>query len=407
MRSAFYEYYGLSKDEYEDLWNNALVVFDTNVLLSLYRLQLDARADMLSAMKGFKDRLWMPFQVGYEYHERRLEEACRPIDSLRSLNDKVVKFAKEIEDDYGKNPYIKDFKSVNRALKSLGDRINKQLEDSLCDCPNFMREDAILSELTNLYEGKVGDAYNDERLKEIFTTGEDRYTKKIPPGYKDAAKKTGDRHRFGDLIIWYQIIEKSKKEGRDILFVTDDKKEDWWQLHNGDKIGPRRELVIEFRKETGNHLIGFYTPDRFLSVANERKTVSVKKKTIEEVKYSDIIGVGLESLFGESVVPGQVSMGSLLSSPFGILGESGSDNLSFMPRLDSDKISLTGAGTSALSGLSGLYGSSSVKPRLRKPGNIETTPPIPEAEAFSTDVSSNISKVDKVGEKEDYLKENE
>ena len=83
MRKAFYEYYGLSKDEYEKLWNNALVVFDTNVLLSLYRLQLDARADMLSAMKGFKDHLWIPFQVGYEYHERRLEEALRPIESLR------------------------------------------------------------------------------------------------------------------------------------------------------------------------------------------------------------------------------------------------------------------------------------------------------------------------------------
>ncbi len=100
-------------------------------------------------------------------------------------------------------------------------------------------------------------------------------------------------------------------------------------------------------------------------------------------------------------------MGGLQRSPLGILGESGSDNLSFMPRLDSDKISLTGAGTSALSGLSGLYGLSSVKPRLRKPGKIETTPPIPEAEAFSSDVSSNISEVDKDGEKEDCLKENE
>ena len=141
---------------------------------------------------------------------------------------------------------------INRALKSLGDKISKQLDDSLSECPNFMREDTILSELTKLYEGKVGDKYSDERLKEIFTIGEERYNKKVPPGYKDTNKKTGDRHRFGDLIIWLQILEKSKKDGCDIIFVTDDKKEDWWQLHNGDKIGPRRELIIEFRKETGN-----------------------------------------------------------------------------------------------------------------------------------------------------------
>ena len=384
MRTAFFEYYNLSEEDYENLWNHALVVFDTNVLLSLYRLQFDARADMISVMKGFQNRLWMPFQIGYEYHENRLGEACRPIESLRSLNDKVAKFAKEIEDNYGKNPYIKDFKNISRAIKSMGDKIKKQLGECLNDCPNFMREDSILSELTKLYEGKVGEAYSDERLNEIFVIGEDRYTKKIPPGYIDTGKNTGDRHRFGDLIIWFQIIEKSKNDGCDIIFVTDDKKEDWWQLYNGNKIGPRRELITEFRKETGNHIIGFFTPDRFLSVANKRKAVSIKKKTIEEVKYSDIIAVGRDALFGESALPGQVSKKSFPSSPFGMFGESSPVNLSLTQRLDSDMISLARTGRTDLSKSVGLFGPSEVQPRIREQDKLDAMSPIQDANASIT-----------------------
>ena len=73
MRNVFYEYYGLTKEEIDRIWGNALLVLDTNVLLSLYRLQDEARKDILAAISKYKDRLWMPFQVGYEYHEHRLE----------------------------------------------------------------------------------------------------------------------------------------------------------------------------------------------------------------------------------------------------------------------------------------------------------------------------------------------
>jgi len=338
MRNAFNEYYDLTEEEIDRIWNKALLVLDTNVLLSLYRLPSEARKEILVAISKYKDRLWMPFQVGYEYHEHRLEEACRPIDSLKKLQENVDAFAKKIESDYGKHPYLLDFKSIKRTLTTLSEKVSKQIKEFMEECPDFVRGDNILEEITRLYEGKVGSSYSGERLAEIYKKGEGRFEKKVPPGYKDKDKKTGDRRRFGDLIIWFQMIEKSKEADCDILFVTDDKKEDWWQMHNGDKISPRRELIAEFRAETGNHIICFYTPDRFLSIANYRKAVQVKKTTIEEVKDSDYTRLGSETLFAESTAPGQFATESNLASSNCSMAESGIGHHPLAASFDSSTI---------------------------------------------------------------------
>ena len=268
--------------------------------------------------------------------------ALRPIDSLKKLQERVDEFAKSIENDYGKHPYLLDFKSIKKSLTTLSEKVSRQTNQFKDVCPDFTKGDNILEEITKLYEGKVGRPYTAERLAEMYKEGEDRYEKRIPPGYKDKDKKTGDRHRFGDLIIWFQMIDKSKEVECDILFVTDDKKEDWWQIHKGDKISARRELIAEFRKETGNHLICFYSPDRFLSIANERKAVTVKKTTIEEVKDSDHAKLGLGTLSEESTTPGQFATGSPIVSSNRSMAESSSGNYPLYASFDSNSVGDTG-----------------------------------------------------------------
>src|SRR5690606_24127007 len=82
-----------------------------------------------------------------------------------------------------------------------------------------------------------------------------------------------------------QLIDHAKKEKKSVLFITDDKKEDWWwKLKNGRTIGPRQELVEEFKKETAMdfHL---YSTDKFieygLSFFNE-----TNPKAVLEVKVA-------------------------------------------------------------------------------------------------------------------------
>lgn len=179
----------------------------------------------------------------------------------------------------------------------------------------------ILDVLTELFDGNVGDGYENARLEEIYKEGLERYANKIPPGYKDSKKNCGNRHRFGDLIIWFQIMEKAESADKDIIFVTDDEKEDWWELFEGFKTGPCRALIKEFRSVVGEHIIWFYTTERFLTEAKHRVGISIKPKTIEETKRTVIIDNSkFWSLDSE---PGQVSIETILGTqPYSSVAES-------------------------------------------------------------------------------------
>lgn len=300
MRSAFYEYYSLSKKEIDRLWVEGTIVFDTNVLLSLYRLSEDSREEILRVMDGYKNRLWIPNQVGFEYHENRLESAMNPIDAVRGLEKRAIDFEKSIKSYYSSNPYV-DFKKLEKTLNSLKTRFANLATEWMESCPNPVKDDAILDSLTNLFEGKVGNEYDEKRISDVYKIGIDRYDNKIPPGYKDKDKPS-DRQRYGDLIIWLQIIDYSRTANKDIIFVTDDVKEDWWATYKDDKLGPRKELIHEFRKETGGHIIWFYTAERFLSFAKDKMGASVKSKTLDEIKRPTvdwISAMGLDSVLGE------------------------------------------------------------------------------------------------------------
>ena len=52
MKTAIWEYIIPSEREKENLWNNCTFVFDTNVLLNLYRYTGNTRRILLEAFKG-------------------------------------------------------------------------------------------------------------------------------------------------------------------------------------------------------------------------------------------------------------------------------------------------------------------------------------------------------------------
>ena len=71
MRNTFAAFYKPTQDEFTNLFNSAIIVFDTNALLQVYRYSEEARDDFFSTLKRLSDQLWMPYQVGYEYQRNR------------------------------------------------------------------------------------------------------------------------------------------------------------------------------------------------------------------------------------------------------------------------------------------------------------------------------------------------
>lgn len=286
MKKMFSEYYNLSEVEFKDLWNNCTFVFDTSILLNQYKYSEKTRNTLFTILEKIKERLWLPYQIGYEYHNNRPSV----IFSMEGIFDKAIKNIEEELNDIKlelknlKYPSWED-KENSRIIKIINEsqkKITEVIEQDKKNYPELKENDFIREKLSELYNHKIGEPYNNENLKKIFNEGKIRYDDKIPPGYKDIKDKEGNE-KYGDLVIWKQMIDKSKDTKTPIIFITDDRKEDWWWIVNNKTIGCRPELIKEFYSETKQNFY-MYNFDRFMKYAEDNLNIQINKDVINEVK---------------------------------------------------------------------------------------------------------------------------
>ena len=73
MRSFFPQYHQLTSEKLDYLWENSIVIVDSNFLLNLYKYSESTRNDFFSVLSYFKkeSRLWLLYQVAYEFNRAR------------------------------------------------------------------------------------------------------------------------------------------------------------------------------------------------------------------------------------------------------------------------------------------------------------------------------------------------
>ena len=166
------------------------------------------------------------------------------------------------------------------------ENVSNELEKQKANHPDFKTEDTVLNEITELFDDCVGEEFSKDELTKIYSEGKERYANEIPPGYKDenTKQKKGLRNIYGDLVIWKELLNYTKNKKNPLIFITDDRKEDWWTIDKGKTIRPREELIKEFFDFTGIRIL-IYNADQFLTYAKERGLLpEIKDETIEEVK---------------------------------------------------------------------------------------------------------------------------
>lgn len=277
MKKAIREYIGLTNEEKINLWANAIFIFDTNVLLNLYRYSKNSSEELIEILESLKDRIWIPHQVADEFMKNRYS---------------VIK---EFENKY--SLYEDSLKSIiNNNLKNLIDETDTdELKEYInawfhrCKEKNIQvtdpSDDKFLTTVLYLFDGKTGDCYSDSALDKHKQDGRTRYDKMIPPGFKDSNKvKKGkentalDNNAYGDYIVWRQILDYAKQSKNGVIYITNDQKEDWWYKSEGETIGPRPELIKEFYEETNNtQNFHMYTMERFLTHYREDQEILKNK----------------------------------------------------------------------------------------------------------------------------------
>lgn len=281
MRERFREYHQFSDKGIKELWSKALFVFDTNTLLNMYRYSRDTVDDYVKVLSELKkeDRIWIPYQVGLEFYENRMSVISEYERSYDSILQILEKTKEEIENKYKNHPFL-NLSKIREDI-SLGlSNVERDIKTAK-DChPKWLKKDDMLEKINGLFENATGDPYPKDKLTALYRQADKRYESKIPPGYKDANKE-GVR-KYGDYILWCQIIDKAKEAKKPVVFISGDVKEDWWLENNGEKIQPRPELKREMLDEADVDF-HIYTADRFLELYKSGKG-KVEDKTIREVK---------------------------------------------------------------------------------------------------------------------------
>ena len=289
MKKKFIGYYSPNKKEIDEAWNKGIFAFDANTLLNLYRYTENTRNDFVRALKTIKDKLFLPYQAAHEFHENRLgviEGIEKSYDDIKFIF--IDNFEKNLQkqlNHYKKHPSILIDK-IKIEHDNFLENVSKELEKQKTNHPDFKTEDAVLNDITELFDNCVGEEFSKDELTKIYSEGKERYANEIPPGYKDenTKQKKELKNIYGDLIIWKELLNYTKNKKNPLIFITDDRKNDWWTIEKGKTIRPREELIKEFFDFTGIRIL-IYNADQFLSFAKERGLLpEIKDETIEEVK---------------------------------------------------------------------------------------------------------------------------
>lgn len=304
MKNEFIGFYKPSENEINDAWTNGTFSFDANTLLNLYRYTEKTRSDFLQAIDTLKAKLFLPYQAAFEFHSNRHSV----IDALESSYSNILDVFESnfttIESQikrYKRHPSI-NIANISKLYEPFFTEIKKELEAQRKKHPDFKNEDPILAKLTECFKDSIGKDFTKIELAKIFIEGKERFAESIPPGYKDQEnkKKKGERNIYGDLIVWKELIHYCQVEKKPLIFVTDDRKEDWWTIENGKTIRPREELVKEFYDLTGIRIL-IYNADKFLQYAKEKKLVpKLADTTINEIKEVRFNDESLTKIFGLS-----------------------------------------------------------------------------------------------------------
>jgi hypothetical protein len=289
MKNSFPGYFRPSESEFDDLWKKSLFAFDASTLLNIYRYTPDTYNAFFDILKQLSGRIWIPHQAALEFHKNRLKVIRDQKDAYNKVKETIKKTetisSSELQ-QYKRHPHL-DTNKIIEMLSSNNEVIIKYIEKCNTSHQDLDIKDDLRDILVNIFNGKVGTKYSQDEINTIKKNGQVRYAERIPPGYADQSKE--NQSQFGDLIIWHQLMDKAKSDNISILLVTDDRKEDWWETFQGERLGPRPELIHEMREKAGVSFY-MYTPVRFIEYSQKYLKRKDNKGVIEEVQaVSDFI----------------------------------------------------------------------------------------------------------------------
>lgn len=258
----------------------AIIVFDTNLLVSVWEKNDDADATVnLIGNLSSRSKLMVPAQVAREYFNVK--------------SRKVVEL-KKIADDLASHVSIPNVNRLKNVLK--GDERLKRLEaaltsltkprDELKDAAKFVSQalgqanlgiDNLSTTLESaLARGLYDPSWTSNERRDMHNEASRRRSLKIPPSYKDET--------YGDFIIWKSILKYCKENKKSCILVTHDNKVDWVIQGLVGQVVPQPELIQEFARETGGLDFAICRLSDVLRMNGENEAVVQRAEKLDDIR---------------------------------------------------------------------------------------------------------------------------
>ncbi|EOV9619547.1 PIN-like domain-containing protein [Cronobacter dublinensis] len=306
MKDSFTGFYGTGEHTIEQVFKSkdTVFIFDTNILLTLYRCEEETREQFFNIWKQIKSQCWFPHHVCLEYQRNRLTVIKGSRDSLSAIADKLnTTFAVVKKEVFGDtyNKTISRYTNLRGELETLFSdiekRINKFSNNSI-DARNkkidfFANHDVIRDQIDELTDGRIGPPpANQETIKKLNEAAKTRYKYNVGPGYEDAKDKKEDFFAYGEIFydaaygdyyVWNQILEHVKKEKiENVVYVTNDAKSDFFYKIDGKVRGPNESLTTEIKSCGAKEFI-LQNIHTFLHHANNHFNAKIDETSISEL----------------------------------------------------------------------------------------------------------------------------
>ena len=303
-------FFRVSGDIEKELWGKAVFVFDTSSILEMYYYSEPSRQQIFNKLfPAIKGQLWITDHTSYEYLKNResvikksFSEKYSKIkkDQLKSIDTGITSINNSLKEisDRTKNkdihPFLNQsiFEEVNKSIelfKNEFDSFQKKFDEEVNEREKELKkletQDDIHKSIVKYF--KITDRYEFSTIESIINASDARFSNNIPPGFKDAqgGNKKDGLQRFGDLIIWHQLLDLANKLDKPIIFITNDSKEDWWDTVKEDRerLRPKEDLIVEFKSKTKKQFWAYSFSD-FLYKAKEILIIDITPKALEEIE---------------------------------------------------------------------------------------------------------------------------
>lgn len=277
---------------------DTIIFLDTNVLLLPYVAKQLGKQDIKEIQNLYvklksEGRLFISDRVAREFIKNRDNKISDIVKALSDDNSRI-KQLESLSKIFQETSQFEELENLSTKINELIVNYKKNHNKMVDEVKSWKGEDPITTIYDKVFDSKNVISISDNEDK-LLTEWEYRKKMKIPPGYKDSEK---DDTGVGDFLIWKSILQLGKEQQKDIIFITGEKKSDWFTLSNNEPISVRSELNDEFRRVTSKS-IGLMNLAGLLSVYKFSTEIVDKVENAESIFSNHYISKNVLNKFNK------------------------------------------------------------------------------------------------------------